>query len=62
MKITMLRNVAKHIGVSLMEGETGEVEDKLAESLIQHNLAVPVAEQEKKKIKAVPESPSVKGE
>lgn len=62
MKITMLRNPARHLGCDLKEGETGEVEDKLAESLIRIGLAVAVATPSKKKIEAVPEKPAIKGE
>ncbi len=62
MKITMLRNPARHYGCDLTEGETGEVEDKLAEFFVNAGLAVAVATPAKKKIEAVPEKPAIKGE
>jgi hypothetical protein len=62
MKITMLRNPARHLGCDLAEGETGEVENKLAEYLINAGLAVAVAAPAKKKLEAVPEPPAIKGE
>lgn len=62
MKITMIRNAARHYGCDLKEGETGEVDDKLAESLISAGVAVAVATPSKKKIEAVPEKPAIKGE
>lgn len=62
MKITMLRNPARHIGCDLTEGETGDVENKIAEWLINAGLAVAVEKHAKKKIEAVPEEPTIKGE
>jgi len=61
MKIIMLRNPAKTYGCPLMEGETGEVDDKLATALIDAKIAE-VAPAEEKVVKGVPKAPSIKGE
>lgn len=60
MKITMLRNAAKSFGCSLNEGETGEVDDTLAEELIARKLAVAVGEP--KKVKGESKPPEIKGQ
>lgn len=39
MKIKMLRNPAARLGCELSEGETGDVDDDLAEKLIEMNIA-----------------------
>jgi len=73
MNITMLRNAASKYGCKLMEGETGEIDDKLAEELIADRIAVaavatvvePAAEPVKadeKSVKAVAKTPAIKGE
>jgi hypothetical protein len=66
MKITMIRNPSRRFGCELMEGQTGEVSDNLAVSLIDAGLAVEAVtapvQASKKKIEAVPEKPAIKGE
>jgi len=67
MKITMIRNPSRRFGCELMEGQTGEVSDNLAASLIDAGLAVEAVaaapvQASKKKIEAVPEKPAIKGE
>ncbi len=52
MKITMLRNPARALECSLLEGQTGEVEDKLAEQLVKAGIAVPAADTKKVEGKA----------
>lgn len=59
MKITMLRNPARSLECNLLEGQTGEVDDKLAEQLVKAGIAVPAAETKKLEGKS-PES-AVKG-
>ena len=54
MKILMLRNAAASYGCKLSEGETGDVDKEMAETLIARGIAVPG------KIEAVPEKPNVK--
>jgi hypothetical protein len=66
MNITMLRNAASKYGCKLMEGETGEVDDKLAEELIADRIAVVAvaepAKADEKSVKAVAKTPAIKGE
>jgi alkyl sulfatase BDS1-like metallo-beta-lactamase superfamily hydrolase len=54
MKILMLRNAAASYGCKLSEGETGDVDKELADTLIARGIAVPG------EIKAVPEKTSGK--
>ena len=54
-KVLMLRNAASSFGCSLSEGETGDIDSDLADSLIAHGIAVPAS------IKAVPEAPQISG-
>lgn len=61
MNITMLRNAASKYNCKLMEGETGEVDDKLAQELIDAKIAEP-AKAEEKSVKAVAKTPAIKGE
>jgi hypothetical protein len=61
MKILMLRNPSRSYGCDLMEGETGEVEDSLANKLIDAKIAEP-APVEEKKVKGVAKTPEIKGE
>ena len=61
MNITMLRNAASKYGCKLMEGETGEVPDALAQELIDAKIAEP-AKVEEKSVKGVPKTPAIKGE
>jgi len=51
----MLRNPAKSLGCELMEGETGDVNDDLANRLISQNIAVASPEE----IKAVAKKPPI---
>lgn len=62
MNITMLRNPSSKYGCKLMEGQTGDVDDKIAEELISAGIAVQVSTAKKTKIEAVPEKPAIKGE
>ncbi len=57
MKITMLRNAAKHVGCPLMEGETGEVENEIAERLVSTGIAILVTQE----VKAIAKTPDIKG-
>jgi len=59
MKITMLRNAAAKFGCKLSEGETGEVDNELAQELVDAKIAVPA---EEKSVKAVAKTPAIKGE
>lgn len=59
MKITMLRNAAAKFGCKLSEGETGEMENEVAQQLIDARIAVPA---EEKTVKAVAKTPAIKGE
>jgi len=61
MKITMLRNAAKHFGCTLSEGETGEVEDALGAELVNARIAEHVKAEEKS-VKGVAKTPAIKGE
>lgn len=54
MKILMLRNAAASFGCKLSEGQTGDVDQSIAEILIARGIAVPG------EIKAVPEKTSGK--
>lgn len=60
MKVTMLRNPAKALGCSLLEGQTGEVDDKLAEQLIGAGIAVPAADAKKSELKTSDTAPKGK--
>jgi heterodisulfide reductase subunit C len=60
MKLRMLRNVAASFRCDLREGESGDVDTELAETLIKRGLAVPVSDEAQPKaetLKAV-ESPA----
>jgi len=62
MIVKMLRNPAKSLGCSLMEGSTGEVDKELGEMLVRCKLAVDVTPPEQlKTIEAVPEEPAISG-
>lgn len=53
----MLRNPSSAFGCKLHEGETGEIEQSLAETLVKMSVAV-ILEQPKK-IQAVPDPPAI---
>lgn len=63
MKIKMLRNVGSSLNCNLSEGESGEVDTSLAETLIKRGLAVPISDDAKPRsesIKAVEPLPTIK--
>lgn len=67
MKITMLRSPSRALGCDLKEGQTGEVDDKLATALINSGIAIPVAAKasampKPKALEGVPSTTTVKGE
>jgi len=53
MKIKLLRNPAASFGCEIKEGESGEVETNLAETLIKRGLAVPVSDEASPKTETV---------
>lgn len=63
--VTMLRNPAKSLGCSLMEGQTGPVDQGLANELVRLKIAIvieqpkPTEQLKPKLIQAVPEAPSI---
>jgi NAD-dependent oxidoreductase involved in siderophore biosynthesis len=57
MQIKLLRNPASSFGCELLEGETGEVSDVIAKSLVARGVAVVV--ETPKKLQGVAESASI---
>lgn len=60
MKITMIRNAAKSLECPLKEGESGEVPDELAHTLIGMHVAVLFTRPEK--LKGVSPDPALTGQ
>lgn len=63
MKVKMLRSPAKDLGCSLMEGETGEVQQSVGERLVAFGIAEclddPKPKAKAKKVEAIPGNPTI---